>query len=82
MFRGRKLSWLYTKHTIHWKTFSVHQAEAIMYCIQQMIQREKFCTLAKKLQKFSLSKYLLCTVPMQKRPVCDIRSCDRFDIDL
>ena len=26
-----KLSRLYTKYTIHWKTFAVHQALAIMY---------------------------------------------------
>ena len=37
-----KLSRLYTKHTIHWKTFAVHQAHAIMYCTQQMIQGENF----------------------------------------
>ena len=41
-FRGGKLSRLYTKHTIHWKTFAVHQAHAIMYCTQQMIQGENF----------------------------------------
>ena len=41
-FRGGKLSRLCTKHTIHWKTFAVHQAHAIMYCIQQMIQGENF----------------------------------------
>ena len=32
-FRGEKLSRLCTKHTIHWKTFAVHQAHTIMYCI-------------------------------------------------
>ena len=41
-FRGEKLSWLCTKHTIHWKTFAVHQAHAIMYCTQQIIQGENF----------------------------------------
>ena len=41
-FRGGKLSRLCTKHTIHWKTFAVHQAYAIMYCTQQMIQGENF----------------------------------------
>ena len=41
-FRGGKLSRLCTKHTIHWKTFAVHQAHAIMYCTQQMIQGENF----------------------------------------
>ena len=41
-FRGGKLSWLCTKHTIHWKNFTVHQAHAIMYCTQQMIQGENF----------------------------------------
>ena len=41
-FRGGKLSQLCTKHTIHWKTFAVHQAHAIMYCTQQMIQGENF----------------------------------------
>ena len=34
---------LCTKHTIHCrKTFAVHQAHAIMYCTQQMIQGENF----------------------------------------
>ena len=37
-----KLSRLCTKYTIHWKTFTVHQAVAIMYCTQQVIQGEKF----------------------------------------
>ena len=41
-FRGGKLSRLCTKHTIHWKTFAVHQAHAIMYCTQQVIQGENF----------------------------------------
>ena len=41
-FRGGKLLRLCTKHTIHWKTFMVHQAHAIMYCTQQMIQGENF----------------------------------------
>ena len=41
-FRGGKLSRLCTKHTIHWKTFALHQAHAIMYCTQQMIQGENF----------------------------------------
>ena len=30
------------QNTIHWKTFAVHQAHAIMYCTQQMIQGENF----------------------------------------
>ena len=34
--------WLCTKHTIHWKTFAVHQAHAIMYCTRQVIQGENF----------------------------------------
>ena len=33
---------LCTKYTIHWKTFAVHQAVAIMYCTQQVIQGENF----------------------------------------
>ena len=41
-FRGGKLSRLCTKHTIHWKTFAVHQAHAIMYCTRQMVQGENF----------------------------------------
>ena len=42
-FRGGKLLRLCTKHTIHWKTFVVHQAHTIMYCTQQMIQEENYC---------------------------------------
>ena len=30
------------QNTIHWKIFAVHQAHAIMYCTQQMIQGENF----------------------------------------
>ena len=41
-FRGGKLLRLCTKHATHWKTFTVHQAHAIMYCTQQMIQGENF----------------------------------------
>ena len=37
-----KLLWLCEKYTIHWKTFAVHQAMAIMYCTQQVIQGENF----------------------------------------
>ena len=42
-----KLSRLCTKHTIHWKTFAVHQALTIMYSTQQMIQGGKLSRLAK-----------------------------------
>ena len=37
-FRVGKLSQLCTQYTIHWKTFAVHQAVAIMHCTQQVIQ--------------------------------------------
>ena len=30
------------QNTIHWKTFAVHQAHAIMYCTRQVIQGESF----------------------------------------
>ena len=30
-------------HSVHWKAFAVHQAVAIMYCTQQVIQGENFC---------------------------------------
>ena len=43
MFRGGKLLQLCTKLTIHYKTSAVHQAKAIMYYTQQMIQRKYFC---------------------------------------
>ena len=36
-FRVGKLSRLCTKYTIHWKTFAVHQAAAIIYCTEQVI---------------------------------------------
>ena len=41
-FRVGKFSWLCTKYIIHWKTFAAHQAMAIMYCTQQVIQGESF----------------------------------------
>ena len=41
-FRVGKLLRLYTKYTIHWKTFMVLQAMAIMCCTQQVIRGENF----------------------------------------
>ena len=31
-----------TKYFIHWKIFTLHQAVAIMYCTQELIQGENF----------------------------------------
>ena len=56
-FRGGKLSRLCTKHTIHWKTFAVHQAHAIMYCTQQMIQGENFRDWQKNHEVFPLESF-------------------------
>ena len=56
-FRGGKLSRLCTKHTIHWKTFVVHQAHAIMYCTQQMIQGENFRDWLKNRESFPLESF-------------------------
>ena len=59
-----KLSRLCTKHTIHWKTFAVHQAHAIMYCTQQMIQGENFrdwLNFLRQLDLLSLANRLLIT---------------------
>ena len=64
LFTGKLLR-LCTKCTIHWKTFAVHQAVAIMYCMQQVIQGENFrdqLKSHKKPRKFSHSKVLLYTV--------------------
>ena len=55
-FEGKTLR-LSTKHTIHWKTFAVHQAQAIMYCTQQMIQRENFRDWLKKRKSFPPRKF-------------------------
>ena len=52
-----KLSQLRTKHTIHWKTFAVHQAHAIMYCTQQMIQGENFHDWLKTAKVFPLESF-------------------------
>ena len=54
-FPEAKLLWLCTKHTIHWKTFAVHQTMAIMYCTQQVIQWKKFC---KNRKSFPVRKVL------------------------
>ena len=56
-FRGGKLSRLCTKHTIHWKTFAVHQAHAIMYCTQQIIQGENFRDWLKNRESFPPRKF-------------------------
>ena len=42
------------KNTIHWKTFAVHQAHAIMYCTQQMIQGENFRNWLKNRESFAV----------------------------
>ena len=53
-----KLSRLRTKYTIHWKTFAVHQAVAIMYyCTQQVIQGENFCDRLKYRESFLTQKF-------------------------
>ena len=44
------------------KKRAIHQAHAIMYCTQQMIQGGKLSRLAKKPRKFSPSKVLPYTV--------------------
>ena len=56
-FQGGKLLRLCTKHTIHWKTFAVHQAHAIMYCTQQMIQGENFRDWLKNRESFPLESF-------------------------
>ena len=64
-----KLSRLCTRYTIHWKTFAVHHAVAIMYCTQQMIRGENFrdrLKNRKKTRKFSHSKVLPYTVVVRK----------------
>ena len=63
-FRG-ETSCLCANYTIHWKTVIVHQAEAVMYHTQQMIQGENFHDWLKNLenlQKFPPRNILLCTV--------------------
>ena len=60
LWRGKLLR-LCAKYTIHWKTFAVHQAVAIMYCTQQVIQGGKLLQSTEKpqkSQKFSPSKVL------------------------
>ena len=46
-----KLSWLVHKITIRGKTFTVHQAVAIMYCTQQVIQGKNFSDRLKNREK-------------------------------
>ena len=40
------------QNIIHWKTFAVHQAEAIMYRTQQVIQGENFRDWLKNRESF------------------------------
>ena len=51
-FEGKTFT-IWTKHTVHWKTFAVHQAKAIMYCTQQMILGENFHNSMKNTAKVS-----------------------------
>ena len=69
-FRVGKLSRLCTKHTIHWKTFVVHQAHAIMYCTQQMIQGKNFHDWLKNHESFPTRKFC---------PICRIRYAHRYN---
>ena len=59
------------KHTIHRKTFAVHQAQAIMYCTQQMIQGENLRDWLKTAKVFPLESFavygMLHTVYMYVR---------------
>ena len=48
---------LCTKYTIYWKTFTVHQAVAIMYCTQQVIQGENFHDRLKNHKSFPTRKF-------------------------
>ena len=68
-----KLSRLFTKHTIHWKTFAMHQVHAIMYCTRQVIQGENFCDWLKNHKKVLLyavyKKYCVYDVQID----CSIR---------
>jgi len=52
-----KLLRLCAKYTIHWKTFAVHQAVAIMYCTRQVIQRENFWDRLKNRKSFPPRKF-------------------------
>ena len=62
-FQGGKLLRLCTKHTIHWKTFAVHQVHAINYVLYTANDsRGKLLRLARKPRKFSPSKVLPYTV--------------------
>ena len=68
-FRVGKFLRLCTKYTIHWKTFAVHQAVAIMYSTQQVIQGENFCGRLKnhkKCQSFPTRKFYRVRYVMQK----------------
>ena len=56
-FQVGKLSRLCTKYTIHWKTFAMHQAVAIMYCTQQVIQGENFRDWLKIRKSFPTRKF-------------------------
>ena len=65
-FRVGKLSRLCTKYTIHWKTFAVHQTVPIMYCTQQVIQRENFRNPLKNHKIFPLKSFAMYGTWMNK----------------
>ena len=56
-FEGGKLLRLCAKYTIYWKTFAVHQAMAIIYCTQQVIQGENFRDRLKAAKVFPLDSF-------------------------
>ena len=68
--QGGKLSRLCTNYNIHWKTFVVHQAHAIMYCTQQMIQGENFHDWLKTAKVFPLESFAVygihCSTMLQE----------------
>ena len=53
------------QNTIHWKTFTVHQAKAIMYCTQQMIQVKNFHDWLKAAKVFSLRTFAMYDTYLQ-----------------
>ena len=62
---------LCTKHTIQWKTFAVHQAEAIMYCTQQMIHFCNWLKTTKTTKVFPLESFAVYGMYMFTNKVFD-----------
>ena len=65
-----------SQNNIHWKTFAVHRAHAIMYCTRQVIQGENFRDWLKNRESFPPRKF--CRIRYTQVHQCYTHSIHMF----